>query len=100
MLEVYAGPEGLGSGRDVLVHIALVWDSDDDIKEFKDQYDQVLDAIRPVERGRLEDGSHWSWRLEGEFGYATWSESDLRVDIVVATQKDVAEAADRSLSPS
>jgi hypothetical protein len=89
----YRGPETDGTPRDVLVHIALEFDTDEDFDEFGRVYGRVLERVAP---GALRVGEGLRpvcWDLPGEFGYFSFGDENKYFDIVIATTAQARDAA-------
>jgi tetratricopeptide (TPR) repeat protein len=85
--------EGLRDGG-YLVHIALEWDADADITEFRNAYHASLKANGVANQPAATTNPVWQWADDDEAWLVLWSQPDRRVDIVTARD---AETADRAL---
>lgn len=85
--------------QDVLVHIALGWDSPEDFLEFMTVYEGVIET---VSEGRWELlGLHGPtrWGSDGEYGYVEWNEASSKVHVILATDEEALEVATGALPP-
>jgi hypothetical protein len=71
--------------QNVVVHIALAWDSYAELDEFRHQYDVLLTSLAYEARSQNEDGALWQWMSAGEYGYALWKDGEQRVDLLLGT---------------
>jgi hypothetical protein len=80
-------------GQNVVVHIAVEWDTFRDLDEFRRQYDLLLTSLAYEARSKNEDGAIWQWQSTGEYGYALWNEDMQRVDLLLGTDESSLERA-------
>lgn len=76
----------------VLVHIALEWDSLQDLGEFAFVYGALIgkltsDYTVDEEKGPL------CWKGDPEYGYIGWDENSRRIDIVITNDESARDAA-------
>jgi hypothetical protein len=89
---------GGGEQMQVLLHIALLWDSPADFGQFELAFDTALDRLDYESRG--DDDGVWRWDSPGEHGRAVWTEDGDRVDLLFGTDEAiVARAIDRLSTP-
>lgn len=82
---VYA--QGDSGDQDVLVHIALEWDTDEDFAEFMVVYGAVVELVSGGSPNVVGDDGPACWATEREFGYLAWDEDNRRTDIIVTTNE-------------
>jgi predicted Zn-dependent protease len=78
------------SNGDVLVHIALDWDTERDVREFGAAYGALINKIAP---GQGAGGGATCWSLPGEYGYFSWDAATHRTDIVIANNEGALKTA-------
>lgn len=76
--------------RDVLVHLALDWDTRRDAREFGAAYSALIEKIAPGQSG---SGGPTCWSTPGEYGYFNWDVTLRRTDVVISTNEDALKAA-------
>jgi hypothetical protein len=81
------------NGQNVVVHIALEWDTFRDLDEFRRQYDSLLTSLAYEARSKHVGGAVWQWQSVGEYGYALWNEDMQRVDLLLGTDEPSLERA-------
>jgi hypothetical protein len=87
---------GGGEQKQVLLHIALLWDSAADFGQFELALDTALDRLNYESRG--DDDGVWRWDSPGEHGRAVWTEDGDRVDLLYGTDEAVVDRAIDHLS--
>jgi len=75
---------------DVLVHIAIEWDTRRDAREFASAYGALIDRVASRQGG---GDAATCWSLPGEFGYFNWDAKKHRSDIVISNNEAVVKAA-------
>jgi hypothetical protein len=88
------------NGQNVVVHIALEWDTFRDLDEFRRQYDLLLTSLAYEARSQNENGAIWQWHSAGEYGYALWAEETQRVDLLLGTDQPSVERARNAILTS
>ena len=89
---VYVDQEGASEAPDVLIHLQLDWDTSADYLEFLIAYGALVEV---VSGGNWQDGGEngpLRWQGDGEYGSVTWNDDLLRVDIVIASDRDARES--------
>ncbi len=82
-----------------LVHVALEFDTDSDFTEFILVYQALIRELTGRNASSARDGKAVCWTGDLEHAYVTWSETQRRIDIVMATDDDsLRRAASDSLS--
>jgi hypothetical protein len=88
---------GGAEDQDVLVHLAVEWDSAGDLLEFLMLYNSVIDRVSGGNKITAEDGKPVCWREgDGAVGYLSWDEALKRTDVVVSNHADALSAATAS----
>jgi hypothetical protein len=76
---------GLAPDQDVVLHIALAWDTPEDYDQFEDAFDTALGLFRYDERDVAP--AEWRWSSDGEYGHALWNPDSQRVDLLYSTEE-------------
>jgi hypothetical protein len=81
--------------QDVIVHLALEWDTREDWIDFSGVYDQlVLTVAKPgTLTGSAPDDGPLCWQSDDGYGFFSWDEHLRRNDIVLATTREAIDAA-------
>jgi hypothetical protein len=74
---------GLSPEQDVVLHIALVWDSPFEMRQFQVAFATALERLGY--ESTSTDGDLWTWSSAGEYGWGTWDEPANRVDLLYST---------------
>ena len=97
-ISVYEAEKGGSTqAQDVLVHIALEWDSHADFLDFMTVYEKVVKVISNGNWQAEGDDGPMRWQGEGEYGYVAWDEERTQVHVIIATDEEAVEAAARGL---
>jgi hypothetical protein len=91
---IYTDPAA-GSDRDVLVHIALEFDTLMDLAQFGMAYGAVLNAVGGDSLRSGDGGRPTCWQADGEFGYIGWADGLRRVDMVISTSVEARDSVVR-----
>jgi len=79
--------------QDVLVHIALEWDSRADLLDFTTVYESVVETVSNGNWQAQGDDGPMRWEGEAEYGYVAWDEKRKQVHVIIATDEQAVEAA-------
>jgi hypothetical protein len=97
--QAQAGAKGWGGGKmqvytqggdqpkNVLVHIALQWDTPADLNEYRQHLGWAIDHLGYEAVSRKSADGSWTWSSKKEYGYANWSDPSKRVDILFANDQ-------------
>jgi hypothetical protein len=92
-LSIYTTEPTAKDPADVIVHVALEFDTEDDFAQFGRAYGDVLDIIAPGVLRYDATLRPVCWDLPGEYGYAMFGDGQSRWDIVIATTAEARDAA-------
>ena len=87
---------GGGEQREVLLHIALVWDTESQLDQFRAAFEIALNRL--AYENRSSDDGIWLWGGGGEHGRGIWDDDARRVDLIYATNEAAVERARIELS--
>ena len=79
--------------QDVLVHIALEWDSRADLLDFTTVYESVVEKVSNGNWQAQGDDGPIRWQGEAEYGYVAWDEKRKQVHVIIATDEEAVDAA-------
>jgi hypothetical protein len=87
---------GGGDQMKVLLHIALLWDSEEDYEEFRASYVGAISHLGYTDNAL--GGDVWRFESPGEYGRAIWNKDASRVDLVFGTDESVVDKSESSLT--